>query len=270
MSDPTASARIVSVVGAAGEIGTELCARLPGILGPGWRLRAADLRDDVAHGISPLDITDLDAYARHCAGVDTVIHLAGERDHEAGWDRLVGPNVIGAHHAFAAAQQAGCRRVVFASSVHAVAGHRLDERLGPATLPHPSGLYGATKLWGESLARVYADHGALSCICVRIGWAGAADDRRKLRVADARDLYLTYDDAARLFGACVLADDEVRFAVLNGASANTGSRFPVDAARRVVGYQPQDDAHVLWARLVDGPTAPEPPPRGRAVNPPRS
>ena len=30
-----------------------------------------------------------------------------------------------------------------------------------------------------------------------------------------------------------------------------GSRFPVDAARRVVGYQPQDDAHVLWARLAD-------------------
>jgi nucleoside-diphosphate-sugar epimerase len=238
--------RVVSIVGAAGEIGSEVCARLPALLGTSWSVRAADLRADAARGIEPLDITDLGAYAEACAGVDTVVHLAGERDSEAEWDRLHGPNVIGAYHAFEAARRAGCRRVVFASSVHAVAGHGFDEPLGPGTLPHPTGLYGATKAWGESLARIAADRHGLSAICLRIGWAGAPDDGRKLRIPEARDLYLTYGDAARLIAACVTAPDTVRFAVLNAASANRDSNFPIDETRRVVGYEPHDDAHDLW------------------------
>jgi uronate dehydrogenase len=242
--------RAVLVVGAAGEIGGEVSARLPGLLGASWAVRGADLRTDPARGIGPLDITDLEAYATACADVDTVVHLAGERDSEADWARLHGPNVVGVYHAFEAARRAGCRRVVFASSVHTVGGHGFAAPLAPDTLPHPTGLYGATKVWGESLAQVYADRHGLSGICLRIGWAGAPDDARKLRIPEARDLYLTYGDAARLVAACITAPDTVRFAVLNAASANRDSTFPIDETRRVVGYDPQDDAHELWDDLA--------------------
>ena len=241
--------RSVLVVGAAGEIGTAVSTRLPGLLGSDWAVRRADLRDD-AHDIEALDITDLDAYRSACAGVDTLVHLAGERDDTAPWERLHGPNVVGAHHAFEAAGRAGCRRVVFASSVHVLLGHPPETLLGPDTPPRPANLYGATKAWGESLARLYSDRTGLSCLCLRIGWAGAPDDARKLRIPAARDLYLTYDDAARLIAACVTAPEDARFALLNATSANSGSRFPVDETRRVVGYQPRDDAHALWAELA--------------------
>lgn len=237
------------MVGAAGELGREMTARLPGLLGDGWIVRGADVR--AADGVAlHLDVTDLDAYTATCAGVDTVVHLAGERDHTAGWGRLHGPNVVGAHHAFEAARHAGCRRVVFASSVHTLTGYGPDETLAPDTLPRPGNLYGATKAWGESVARVYSDQHGLSCLCLRIGWAGAPDDRSKLRIAAARDVYLTYGDAARLVAACTTASDDVRFAVLNAASRNTGSRFGVDETCRVVGYEPADDAAELWARIA--------------------
>jgi nucleoside-diphosphate-sugar epimerase len=248
--DRTASRRTVLIMGAAGEIGAEVSARLPQLLGDGWLVQRADLRADVSD-VESVDITDLDAYTRRCTAVDTLVHLAGERDSEAGWERLHGPNVIGAHHAFEAARRSGCRRVVYASSVHVVLGHPVDTPLGPDTPPWPTNLYGATKVWGESLARLYADEHALSCLCLRIGWAGARDDRRKLRIPAARDLYLTYDDAARLVAACVTAPDDVRFAALNAASANTGSRFSVAETRRIVGYEPRDDAHELWRQLAD-------------------
>jgi len=249
VSDPEATSRTVLVVGAAGEIGAALSARLPDLLGSGWPVRGADLRIDDAQTIEVLDVTDLDAYRRACAGVDTLVHLAGERDDTAPWERLHGPNVVGAHHAFEAARDAACRRVIFASSVHVLLGHPPETALGPETPPRPTNLYGATKVWGESLARLYADQAGLSCLCLRIGWAGAPDDARKLRIPAARDVYLTYDDAARLVAACVTAPDDVRFALLNAASANSGSRFSVDETRRVVGYEPRDDAQALWARL---------------------
>jgi nucleoside-diphosphate-sugar epimerase len=251
VSEPEATVRSVLIVGAAGEIGGEVSERLPHLLGDGWAIHGADLRPDDSRGIEALDVTDLDAYVRACTGVDTVVHLAGERDDTATWEQLQGPNVIGAYHAFEAASRARCRRVVFASSVHAVLGHPPDSALGPGTPPRPANLYGATKLWGESLARLSSDAHGVSCLCLRIGWAGAADDRRKLRIPAARDLYLTYGDAARLVAACVTAPDDVHFALLNAASANSGSRFPVDDTRRIVGYEPQDDAQALWARLQD-------------------
>jgi hypothetical protein len=40
---------------------------------------------------------------------------------------------------------------------------------------------------------------------------------------------------------CLRADPSLRFAVLNGMSANTGMRWDLSATRRLVGYQPQDD-----------------------------
>jgi uronate dehydrogenase len=250
MSGTATARRGVLVVGAAGEIGSQLLTRLPGLLGTTWWVRGVDLRADDSRGIDGLDIEDLDAYVTACTGVDTVVHLAGERDNAAGWERLKGPNVVGAYHAFEAARRRRCRRMVFASSVHALTGHASELPLGSATLPYPGNLYGATKVWGESLARVYSDQHGLSCVCLRIGWAGATDDRTKLRVPAARDVYLTYGDAARLVAACVTADDDLRYAVLNAASANSGSRFPVDDARRIVGYEPEDDAQELWEQLA--------------------
>ena len=40
---------------------------------------------------------------------------------------------------------------------------------------------------------------------------------------------------------CIEADASIRFAVLNAMSANTGMRWDIEATRRPIGYEPQDD-----------------------------
>ena len=97
------------MAGAAGEIGGELTRRLPDELararsGGGYELVAADRRPlspEVARGfdgtVVDLEITDLDRYTEACAGIDTVVHLAGERRTTAAWESLLPANVLGAY-----------------------------------------------------------------------------------------------------------------------------------------------------------------------------
>ena len=99
-------------------------------------------------------------------------------------------NIVGAYHVFEAARIAGVTRVIFASSGATVSGWerepplsalvagRYDEAGTIRPLTHetplrPSGLYGASKVWGEALARHYADAHGLSVICLRIDLANS-------------------------------------------------------------------------------------------------
>ena len=234
--------RKVLIVGASGEIGTQLAHRLS----HRYALTLADRRPPPS-GASTLefDVADLDAYATACAGVDTVVHLAAERRPDAAWEELLPANVIGAYHAFEASRRAGCRRVVFASSIHTGTGYPDDLQLRTDMPIRPGNLYGATKVWGEAVARVYADQHGLSCLCLRIGWAGRRDDRRRLAIEHAATVYLTYEDAAGVFAACIDAPDDLSFGVFYATSANRHPRVDLTDTRDVLGYQPLDDAFAL-------------------------
>ena len=260
--------RKVLIVGAAGEIGTELTRRLPDELvhahpDARYELVTADRRPlapEVARAFDgtfiDLEIADLDRYTEACAGIDTVVHLAGERRPNATWESLLPANVLGAYHAFEAARRAGCRRIVFASSVHAVGGYPPDVRIRADMAPAPVTLYGATKVWGESLAKVYSEAHGLSCLCLRIGWAGTRDDATKLRFRGAPAVYLTYEDAARLFAACIDAPDDVRFGIFHATSDNREPRLDLAETRAVLGYEPRDDGFALLDALPSPDQAP--------------
>ena len=138
-------------------------------------------------------------------GVHTVVHLAATPgapdDPEGFYNALLPLNLIGCYNAFAAAHAAGCKRIVFASSVNAVLGYVGNDERGinssepgswggglPSYTPGmehlhrdqsgsgsgvrwdcpvwPVNVYGATKCFGEALARVYSTSHGLSCVCV--------------------------------------------------------------------------------------------------------
>jgi hypothetical protein len=40
---------------------------------------------------------------------------------------------------------------------------------------------------------------------------------------------------------CIAAAAGLRFAVVNGMSANTGMRWDIDHTRQLLGYEPQED-----------------------------
>lgn len=88
------------------------------------------------------DLADLQALKHFCAGIDTVVHMAGNPDANATWSELLAPNIIGVYNIMTAAKAAGCRRLIFASSIHAVSGRRNDVQVKTSEPVAPGDLYG--------------------------------------------------------------------------------------------------------------------------------
>jgi uronate dehydrogenase len=223
----------VLVTGAAGRIGTCLRESLPEL---GWTVRAFDRT--AGEGIAVGDVTspsDLDAVA---AGVDAIVHLAGQPV-EAPWPVIRAANLDGTFELFEAARRHGVRRVVYASSNHAVGFTPLDGELAADIPPRPDTLYGVSKVFGEALGRYYVDRYTLQVACLRIG---TFDERPP----DLRALstWLSPADCTRLVDAC-LRSEELTYSIVWGISANTRRTWSLEAGY-ALGYLPADDAE-QWA-----------------------
>jgi NAD+ dependent glucose-6-phosphate dehydrogenase len=160
------------------------------------------------------DLTDLPALRAACQGVTTVIHLGAERRPEATWDRLLPANLLGTHNLFQAAAEAGCQRVIFASSIQARWGYPPAwERARPAVMPWS--LYGASKAWGEAVGGYYASQRGLSVICLRIGWVLPADAPQIRPRSGVLTQILTQDDFRRAVLGALDAPLTLRFALVH-------------------------------------------------------
>ena len=240
----TTDKRSVLITGAAGLVA--------GHLRHGWngryRLRLTDVKpvEDVGaeEDYRRLDITELEAFTDACVGMDVLVHLAADPSMQAEfYDTLLPLNIVGAYNAFEAARRAGCRRIVFASSIHAVLGYGPEQTISWDVPIYPQNVYGATKCWGEALARVYSDQHGLSCICVRLG--GAAWTMTEDVDPQVPQIGITPGDQARLFSACIDADDDLDLAIVPGVSRHRRSWMNVEDAVRAVGYQPQEGTAFL-------------------------
>jgi len=203
-----------------------------------------------------VDLTDFSGVTSACEGMDVVVHLAANPDPGAPWDDLLNSNIIGTYHVFEACRLAGVKRVVYASSGQAILGYRLDEpykalvegRLDDVPKPfakvdhtmptRPLNAYGSTKVWGEALARTYADSHGLSCLCIRFGWVIAND---ALPYPEGRDVWCSCRDAVQMVTRCVMAPDDLRFDIFHAFSQSDYMWKDIDHARDVLGYIPQDD-----------------------------
>jgi NAD+ dependent glucose-6-phosphate dehydrogenase len=233
----------VLLTGAAGRIGTAFRQAA----GTRCRFRLADLRTDgladtpdEGHQTLRLDVADLDACRDACSGMDAVVHLAADPDPAADFAAsLLANNIVGARNVFQAALEAGCRRVVFASSVQTVLGYPPDAPIPVDVTTRPNNLYGASKCWGEAAASAYAAQG-LSVICVRIGafeapWLAEPD-------VDPADL-AAFVSARDLSQLLMLAIDaaEIGYAIVYGVSDNHPNRVDLASTRALLGYAPVDD-----------------------------
>ena len=203
------------------------------------------------------DLSDLDAIRPAFEGQDTVIHLAAKAGDRHTWEDLRDTNVIGTRNVLEAAQLAGCRRVVFASSGATVAGWEREEpyraivegryddvpedwvRIRHDMATRPSGMYASTKVWGESLARHYADTCDLSVISLRIGYVNAED-----RPTDARtrSVWCSQRDIVNAIELAVDADDSLRFDVFFILSDNRWGYRDLSHPREMIGFTPRDAA----------------------------
>ena len=232
------SEKVVLITGAAGRIGSNLRA----YWGERYRLRLADvnpIKQKKDHEeVVEMDITEYQSFLDACKGVDTIIHLAADPSMEADFYKtLLNLNVIGCYNAFEAAREAGCKRIIFASSINAVLGHEDKIPVEWDVPVYPINVYGATKCWGEALARSYAHNYDLSCICIRIG--AASFEQNGKWDAELPNMGFSAKDQANLFGCCVDAPDNIGFKIVNGVSKHHYSWMDLTCAKEL-GYQPQD------------------------------
>ena len=223
------------------------------------RARLTALNRSEVPGVTAIraDLVDLDAIRPAFEGRDTVIHLAAMAGDRHTWEELRDANVIGTRNVLEAARLAGCRRVVFASSGATVAGWEREEpyralvegrydevpedwvRIRHDMATRPNGPYASTKVWGEALARHYADTFDLSVIALRIGFVNAVDRPTDARI---RSVWCSQRDIVNAIELSVDADESLRYDIVFVQSDNRWGYRDLSHTRDVIGFTPQDSA----------------------------
>ena len=253
---PELRRRRILITGAAGGIGRTLRA---GLQGRYAALRLTDIQPlgEAGDGeeLIAMDLGDLAAVERAARDVDAIVHLGGN-SLEAEWDDICANNIGGTYNLYEAARRAGVKRVVFASSNHVVGFHRRERPVGPDSPLRPDTRYGVSKVFGEAIARLYADKHGLASVCLRIG-----QFRPKPTNLRMLSLWISPRDMVQLVVRSLEAPD-LHFEIVYGISANRRGWYDNPGAVRI-GYRPVDNAED-YAAEVEAAAAgqPEPPIEG--------
>ncbi|WP_281665200.1 NAD-dependent epimerase/dehydratase family protein [Paraburkholderia fungorum] len=237
----------IALSGAGGQLGSVVRAAL---IARGIPLRSAAGSkalvplvegEDIMHG----DLRDPAVVDRLLAGVDVLIHFAGTSV-ERPLPEIIDNNLRALVEVYEGARRQGVRRVVFASSNHAIGMYPVTEHLSLDCALRPDGFYGLSKVWGEALARMYWDKHGIESICVRIGSCLE-------RPTEPRHLstWFGHDDLLHFLDRCVEAED-VGFITVWGVSANQRSWWDNSDAERL-GYRPTQDAEVYAEAILAQP-----------------
>jgi uronate dehydrogenase len=205
---------------------------------------------DLAEGVGKLypgeryvkaDLADLPAMVDLLAGADMVVHFGAIGD-EAPWEQILPANIIGAYNIWEAAYRNKLRRVVYASSIHAVGMYPKNQFIGTDVAHRPDTFYGLAKCFAEDLASLYWDKRGVEAVCMRILSAAQVGNPRAL------GSWLSYDDLIHLVTRAI--DTPVNgFTIVYGVSNN--DRAPVDNAKAAfLGYRPKDNAEQFAAKIL--------------------
>jgi uronate dehydrogenase len=225
----------VLMTGAAGGIGTMLTPMLRGIYP---ELRLSDIKPPQAlrsgDEFVPADLTKIDEVEKVCDGVDGILHFGGYSI-EGTWDQIRTANIEGCYNLFEAARAKGVKRIVFASSNHAVGFYPRTTHIGTSVTPRPDSRYGVSKVFGEAVGALYAEKHGLGVTSIRIGNVGPIPlDQRRLAI------WLHQEDLLQLC-RIGLEHPEIKYEVFYGASLNERAWWDNSNAYRH-GYRPKHRA----------------------------
>ena len=195
------------------------------------------------------DLGNLDEIVSLLEGADMVVHFGAIGD-EAPFDTLLAPNFIGAYYIWEAAHRNQVRRVVYASSIHAVGMHKKTDFIGIDAPHRPDSFYGLAKCFAEDLASLYWDKRGIESVCMRILSCATVTNSR------AVGSWLSYDDLIHLVERSI-STPITGFSIVYGVSNN--DRAPVDNSKaRHLGYHPKDNAEEFAKEIYakDGPLDP--------------
>ncbi len=225
----------VAVTGAAGRIGTKLAEHLrarghPLVLidRPGRGLAA-----DAGETGMELDLSE-PPRRELFAGCDVVVHLAGDPNQDAPWESLLPANIVASYHVADAAIRAGCRRLIVASSVHAVMA-AAKRHVRPEDAVAPANLYGVSKCFAEALAFWCAHSSPMSAAAVRIGAYQTVEAARSSDAGWMAGLFIADSDLMVLLERAI--DAEYRFALLHAGAPGSDVLLDTTATEELLGWR---------------------------------
>ena len=231
------------LTGAAGRLGSYLREPLAKMCDT---LVSTDIVDDIGtlydgETYAKGDLASLDDMMRDLEGADMVVHMGAYAD-EGPFEKLLGPNFVGAYNIWEAAYQRGLKRVVYGSSIHAVGMHPKTDFIDTEVRHRPDTFYGLAKCFAEDLGSMYWDKRGLESVHMRILSCAQVTNARAL------GSWLSYDDLIQLTQRSI-ETPVTGFSVVYGVSNN--DRAPVDNSKAsFLGYRPKDNAEQFADKIL--------------------
>jgi uronate dehydrogenase len=232
----------ILITGAAGDVASYLRRELAGK----YRLILSDkrpLKPSKDEKFIKADISRMADAMKITKGVDAIVHLGGYSV-EGPWEPIHQANIVGCYNVFEAARKNKVKRILFATSNHAVGFYRRTQTIDHRVYPKPDGRYGVSKVFGEALGSLYADKYGMEVFLMRIGNVNPKPlDKRRLSI------WLSPRDLAQLVSIGIDHPD-VRFEIVYGVSGNKRSWYDNANAARL-GYRPIDNSEAYAEEILE-------------------
>mgnify|MGYP006171795921 CR=1 FL=1 len=188
------------------------------------------------------NLKNLKSIIKMTKGVHAVVHF-GAIPIEDTQLNILQNNIIGTYNLFEAARINKVKRIIFASSNHAIGFHRRKNKLDHFSIQRPDSHYGLSKAFGENISRFYADKFNIKSMCIRIGSClMTPEDRRHLST------WISYSDLTQLVDIGI-KHHAVHNEIVYGASKNKRSWWNNSRAYQL-GYKPKDSADQFDINLL--------------------
>ena len=186
------------------------------------------------------DLANFDQICEITKDVSFVCHFGALVD-ELPFNEMLGPNFIGSYNVWESARLNNCKRVIYASSIHAVGMYKRTKTLRPKTPHRADGFYGLSKCFTENLARMYFDKCGIESVCLRIATCSPVTTARSLTS------WLSYDDLIRLVMRSI-DTTHTGYSVVYGVSDNDRSNLSnIDSGH--LGFKPKDNAEIYANKI---------------------
>ena len=225
----------VLVTGASGHLGGMLFNSLAKI---GYKnlvgtdLRRKNIKKDQRFILA--NLKNFKTIVKMTKGIHAIVHF-GAIPIEDTQKNILYNNIIGTYNLFEAARINKVKRIIFASSNHAIGFHRRTTRLNELSTQRPDSHYGLSKAFGEDLSRLYADKFSIKSMCIRIGSClKIPEDRRHVST------WISYEDLTQLVDIGI-KNKSIHHEIVYGVSKNKKSWWNNSRAYKL-GYKPKDSA----------------------------
>ena len=231
--------KTVLITGAGGDVGKRITPLLKAAYPNVILSDMTKLADTMGCEFRLAELSDVGAVEKAVAGVDGIVHLGGFSV-EGPWNTILNANIVGCYNLFEAARKAAVKRVIFASSNHAVGYYPRADKIPTNVNVLPDSRYGVSKAFGEALGAMYAMKHGMGVTSLRIGNVGEQPlDVRRLAIM------LHPEDLVQLI-RIGLDHPDIGYEVFYGASGNTRAWW--DNSRAVAfGYKPKHNAETQAA-----------------------